>query len=136
MYGMHSDNGAHLHCGPGPLLLGANTLDGNDVYHQHDEDLGDIQETMLVGPIGGWPLQRSRMEASGHGQKTLCGAVERVDAHTVNKGFILNVEKDGRRDARGFDADDWPDMADEIWQKDVHSQFERSRNFVRMPVLC
>jgi len=44
-----------LHCGPSPLLLGANTLDRNDVYHQHDEDLGDIQETMLMGPMDGWP---------------------------------------------------------------------------------
>jgi len=35
--------------------LGANTLDRNDVYHQHDEDLGDIQETMLMGPMDGWP---------------------------------------------------------------------------------
>ena len=33
--------------GPGPHLMGANTLIGNDVYNHKDEDLGDIKEIML-----------------------------------------------------------------------------------------
>ena len=33
--------------GPGPGLMGANTLDGNDVYNRQDQDLGDIKEIML-----------------------------------------------------------------------------------------
>jgi hypothetical protein len=32
--------------GPGPELMGADTLNGNDVYNQKDEDLGDIKEIM------------------------------------------------------------------------------------------
>ena len=28
--------------GPGPQLMGADTLMGNDVYNSDDEDLGDI----------------------------------------------------------------------------------------------
>ena len=33
--------------GPGPRLMGANTLMGEDVYNHKDEDLGDIKEIML-----------------------------------------------------------------------------------------
>ena len=33
--------------GPGPRLMGADTLMGNDVYNRQDEDLGDIKEIML-----------------------------------------------------------------------------------------
>ena len=43
-YGMYSSNNGD---GPGPQLMGANTLIGNDVYSQNDEDLGDIKEIML-----------------------------------------------------------------------------------------
>ena len=43
-YGMYRSNNGD---GPGPQLMGANTLIGNDVYNQNDEDLGDIKEIML-----------------------------------------------------------------------------------------
>ena len=33
--------------GPGPHLMGANALTGNDVYNHKGEDLGDIKEFML-----------------------------------------------------------------------------------------
>ncbi len=33
--------------GPGPRLMGAETLIGNDVYNLQEEDLGDIEEIML-----------------------------------------------------------------------------------------
>ena len=33
--------------GPGPSLMGANTLLGNDVYNNDAEDLGDIKEFMI-----------------------------------------------------------------------------------------
>src|SRR5664279_5519617 len=43
-YGMYKGN---LHGGPGPRLMGAGTLIGNDVYNHKDEDVGDIKEIML-----------------------------------------------------------------------------------------
>ena len=38
---------AHNADGPGPALMGADTLLGNDVYNQDNEKLGDIKEFML-----------------------------------------------------------------------------------------
>lgn len=33
--------------GPGPHLMGAETLIGNDVYNKNSEDIGNIKEMML-----------------------------------------------------------------------------------------
>ncbi len=43
-YGMYRNENES---GPGPRLMGAETLIGNDVYNLQDEDLGDIKEIML-----------------------------------------------------------------------------------------
>jgi len=40
-----SDNNHYK--GPGPFLMGANTLIGNNVYNRQAESLGDIKEIML-----------------------------------------------------------------------------------------
>ena len=42
-FGMYASNVD----GPGPGLMGANTLLGNDVYNKEGEDLGDIKEFMV-----------------------------------------------------------------------------------------
>ena len=48
-YGIYKTS--HLHTngnqGPGPGLMGAETLLGNDVYNHRDEKVGDIKEIML-----------------------------------------------------------------------------------------
>ncbi|MDP3137793.1 MAG: PRC-barrel domain-containing protein, partial [Burkholderiaceae bacterium] len=51
-YGMYkmSDTrsaGPDTRHGPGPHLMGADTLVGNDVYNKDGEDLGDVKEIML-----------------------------------------------------------------------------------------
>ncbi len=42
-FGMYANSAA----GPGPALMGAGTLMGNDVYNKDGEDLGDIKELMI-----------------------------------------------------------------------------------------
>ena len=39
-YGIYKSK---THKGPGPRLMGADTLIGNDVYNRKGEDLGDIK---------------------------------------------------------------------------------------------
>lgn len=39
---------------------------------------------------------------------------------TVNKRFLLNVEKDGLESAAGFDKDQRPNVADPSWEKGIH----------------
>ena len=49
-YGMYKTNvitGPDMRHGPGPDLMGAETLVGSDVYNKNGDDLGDIKEIML-----------------------------------------------------------------------------------------
>ena len=110
--------------GPGPELMGADTLIGNDVYNHLDEDLGDIKEIMLDmrnGRIGYAVLSFGGF--LGMGEKLFAVPWNALTLDTENKCFRLNVEKARLKTAPGFDKDDWPDMADQRWVSEIHSYY-------------
>lgn len=128
-YGMYKSkaigaSGPDMRQGPGPELMGANTLIGNEVYNQQDENLGDIKEIMLhvrsgrvsyaVLSFGGF---------LGIGEKLFAVPWTALSLDTVNKRFVLNVEKDRLDSAPGFDKDQWPNMADPSWEKSIHNYY-------------
>ena len=116
-YGMYANNGS----GPGPELMGADTLMGNDVYNQDGEDLGDIKEFMIdmsSGRIAYAVLSFGGM--LGMGDKLFAVPWAALTLDTVNKRFTLNVPKEGLEEAPGFDKDSWPHMADKAWAGGVH----------------
>lgn len=120
-YGMYKgDTGT----GPGPELMGANTLVGNDVYNAAGDDLGDIKEIMLdmhsghvayaVLAFGGF---------MGVGDKLFAVPWSALTLDTVNKRFTLNVDKSRLEEAPGFDKDQWPNMADPAWARSIHDYY-------------
>ena len=118
-YGMYRD-----HKGPGPRLMGANTLEGNDVYNTADEDLGDIKEIMLDVPSGRIAYAvLSYGGFLGMGDKLFAVPWNALKLDTENKRFVLDVDKESLKDAPGFDKDDWPDIADATWVKKVHNYY-------------
>ncbi len=122
-YGIYKRNTGHAK-GPGPRLMGANTLIGNAVFNQKHEDLGEIKEIMLdtsTGEVcyavlcfGGF---------LGMGEKLFAVPWQALELDTLNKCFVLDVEKDRLKNAPGFDKDDWPDMADPSWVAKIHSYY-------------
>ena len=120
-YGMYSSNNGD---GPGPQLMGVNTLIGNDVYSQNNEDLGDIKEIMLdtvsgkvcyaVLSYGGF---------LGMGEKLFAVPWQALTLDTDNERFVLNVDSAKLDSAPGFDKDHWPNMADETWANSIHSYY-------------
>ena len=118
-YGMYSSNNGD---GPGPQLMGADTLIGNDVYNQNDEDLGDIKEIMLdtnTGKVSYAVLSYGGF--LGMGEKLFAVPWEALKLDTENKRFVLNVDSEKLESAPGFDKDNWPNMADEKWADRIHS---------------
>jgi sporulation protein YlmC with PRC-barrel domain len=108
--------------GPGPELMGADTLSGNDVYNQKDEDLGDIKEIMLnmrTGRISYAVLSYGGF--LGMGEKLFAVPWEALKLDTENKRFVLNVEKDRIESAPGFDKNNWPNMSDPVWAEGLHT---------------
>ena len=119
-YGMYKSYGK----GPGPRLMGADTLIGEDVYSHKDEDLGDIKEIMLDmnnGKVAYAVLAFGGV--MGMGGKLFAVPWNALKLDTGNKRFILNVDKERLESAPGFDKDDWPDMADPTWQTTIQSYY-------------
>jgi len=110
--------------GPGPRLMGADTLIGNDVYNRQDEDLGNIKEIMLdvrAGRISYAVLSYGGV--MGLGGKLFAVPWDALTLDTENKRFTLDVAKDRMDIAPGFDKDNWPNMSDQTWAKDIHTYY-------------
>ena len=107
--------------GPGPELMGADTLLGNDVYNDKGESLGEIREFMIdmvSGKIAYAVLSFGGL--LGMGGKLFAVPWSALTLDTLNKRFTLNVPKDTLKDAPGFDKDHWPAMSDQTWAAGVH----------------
>jgi sporulation protein YlmC with PRC-barrel domain len=118
-YGMYR---ANANDGPGPRLMGADTLVGNDVYNAQDENLGDVKEIMLdmsSGKVSYAVLSFGGI--LGMGEKLFAVPWSALTLDTVNKRFTLDVKKDTLDQAPGFDKDSWPDMADNQWANGIHA---------------
>ena len=95
-FGMYAGNGT----GPGPELMGANTLLGNDVYNKDGEDLGDIKEFMIDMASG--KLAYAVLSFGGllgMGDKLFAVPWAALALDTVNKRFTLNVLKEALKSA-------------------------------------
>jgi len=120
--GIYRDRDTDANDGPGPRLMGADTLLGEDVYNRQDESLGDIKEFML-------DMQSGRVAYAvlsfggvlGMGNKLFAVPWQALQLDTVNKRFILDVSKERLENAPGFDKDNWPDMAGSEFSNQVHT---------------
>ncbi len=110
--------------GPGPHLMGAETLIGNNVYNKQEENLGDIKEIMLDMRTG--RVSYAVLEFGGFlgmGSKLFAVPWSVLQLDTVNKRFVFNVSKESLENAPGFEKDNWPDMADPAWEKGIHDYY-------------
>ncbi|MBV5293669.1 MAG: PRC-barrel domain-containing protein [Curvibacter lanceolatus] len=116
-FGMYAKNAD----GPGPAIMGADTLLGNDVYNREGEKLGDIKEFMVVmatGQIDYAVLSFGGLLGLGDKLFAVPWAALSLDTH--NKRFTLNTPKDVLKNAPGFDKGHWPAIADKAWAGSIH----------------
>jgi sporulation protein YlmC with PRC-barrel domain len=115
--------------GPGPRLMGADTLMGEDVYNCPGEDLGDIKEFMIdmqSGQIAYAVLSFGGI--LGIGNKLFAVPWQALELDTSNKRFILDINKDRLENAPGFDQDRWPDMASTEFGSQIHGFYGTQQN--------
>jgi hypothetical protein len=111
--------------GPGPEIMGAGTLIGNDVYNAADENVGEIKEIMLdmrSGKVGYAVLSFGGF--IGLGGKLFAVPWRALKLDPQNKRFTLQVDKQRLQEAPGFDRDHWPNMADESWVREIHAYYQ------------
>jgi sporulation protein YlmC with PRC-barrel domain len=123
-YGMYVDHG---HKGPGPELMGANTLIGDHVHNLKNEHLGEIKEIMLDMRSG--KIAYAVMSSGGVlsiGEKLFAVPWEALKLDTANKRFTLDIAKERIESAPGFDTKNWPDMANAQWKSQIHTYYGTS----------
>ncbi len=117
-YGMYKN----VSSGPGPALMGADTLIGDDVYNSSGENLGSIKELMIEMATG--KINYAVLSFGGFlgvGDRLFAVPWQALKLDTENKRFILNASKEQLKNAPGFDKDHWPVMADTAWVTNVHN---------------
>jgi sporulation protein YlmC with PRC-barrel domain len=123
-YGNYVDQG---HQGPGPRLMGADTLIGDHIHNLKDEHLGTVKEIMLDMQTG--QVAYVVMASGGVltiGEKLFAIPWEALTLDTANHQMRLNIDKDRIENAPGFDKDHWPDMANQAWATEVHNYYGTS----------
>ena len=102
---------AQTHLKYQPNVLAADTLTGDKVVNHQKEDLGKIEHLMI-------DLADGRI---AYAVLSFGGAIpwSALKVDTVEKQFILNLDKELLKSAPGFDKDHWPNMADLNWANGV-----------------
>ena len=132
-YGIYKDA---ANPGPGPALMGADTLIGDNVVNADDDDLGEIKEIMLdmqTGQVAYAVLAFGGF--LGMGEKLFAVPWQALHLDTANKRFVLNVDKARLKSAPGFNKDAWPDMSDIQWANQVHTFYGTDPSRVGGPTM-
>lgn len=112
--------------GPGPEIMAASTLEGNDVFNSADEKLGTIQHIMIDVPRGRVAYAvLSRGGILGMGDKLFAIPWGALTLDTEQKRFILDVSAQRLEESEGFDKDSWPRMADSAWATRTHDYYNQ-----------
>ncbi len=112
------------HDGPGPRLMTADTLIGNQVVNHQGDALGEIEDIMLDVPNG--RVAYAVMVAGGFlgmGEKMFALPWSALTLDTTRKCFVLDADKQRIQNAPGFDRDHWPSQADRQWQAELHEYY-------------
>lgn len=110
--------------GPGPDVMDAKTLIGNDVVNATNENLGNVEAIML--DVGRGRVAYAVLAFGGFlglGEKLFAVPWRALTLDADRKCFVLDVAKDRLKNAPGFDQDRWPSMADERWATEVHDYY-------------
>jgi len=104
---------------------------GMDVRNRQDEDLGEIEDLMIdvnSGRIGYAVLSYGGV--LGVNEKLFAVPWQSLTVTPQGDQIVLGVEKDKLANAPGFDKNDWPDMNDLNWSKDVHAFYGSDPNWI------
>lgn len=115
--------------GPGPEIMAASTLEGDEVINGRAESLGKIKEIMIDVPSGRVAYAvLSSGGLLGIGDKLFAIPWAALTLDVDRKCFMLDVDAERLKAAPGFDKDHWPTMADFRWASEVHAYYGQ-RNY-------
>ncbi len=104
----------------------ASSIIGTDVVNAKGDDLGDIKEVVIDPRTG--RVAYAVVAFGGFltmGEKLFAIPFSSFKYDHVENEYVLDISKERLEAAPGFDADQWPSMADEKWNRDVYKYYER-----------
>jgi sporulation protein YlmC with PRC-barrel domain len=107
-----------------PRVLAADTLTGDKVVNLQNEDLGKIEHLMI--DLGTGRIAYAVLSFGGFlgmGDKLFAIPWSALTVDTLEKRFILQVDKELLKLAPGFDKEQWPNMADRAWGTQVFKYY-------------
>lgn len=111
--------------GPGPEVMAADTLEGDRVVNAAGETLGKIRDIMIDVPSGRVAYAVLSVGGlAGIGDKLFAIPWAALILDADNHCFVLNVDKEKLKNARGFDKDHWPSMADPRWASTIYEYYD------------
>lgn len=111
--------------GPGPRVMAADTLEGDNVLNDAGEKLGELVHIMIDVPTG--RVAYGVLSVGGFlgiGDKLFAIPWKALRLDTDHHGFRLSVSKERLEAAEGFDKDAWPTMADAQWADRLHKYYD------------
>ena len=104
----------------------ASSMIGTDVINPKGDDLGDIKEVVIDPSTG--KVAYAVVSFGGFlglGEKLFANPNSAFEYDVDQNKYVLDVTKERLEDAPGFDADNWPSMAEEKWNRDVYKYYDR-----------
>jgi len=104
----------------------ASNIIGTDVVNSNGDDLGDIKEVVIDPNTG--KVAYAVVSFGGFlsmGEKLFAIPFSALVYDEAENEYVLDVSKERLESAPGFDADNWPSMSDEKWNRDVYKYYER-----------
>lgn len=108
-------------------VLSAGTIKGDSVKNRADEDLGSINDLMIDLPSG--RVAYAVLSSGGFlgmGNKLFAIPWSSFTVDEDRKCLVLDVDKETLKNAPGFDKDNWPDMADQVWGEQVYNYYKQT----------
>jgi sporulation protein YlmC with PRC-barrel domain len=105
----------------------ASSIIGTDVVNPNGDNLGDVKEVVIDPHTG--RVAYAVVSFGGFlsmGEKLFAIPFSALDYDAEKNEYMLDVSKERLEAAPGFDADHWPEMSDEKWNRDVYKYYQRS----------
>jgi hypothetical protein len=105
-------------------VVSASTIVGTRVRNLSDDNLGNIEEVMVDSGTG--RVAYAVLSFGGFlgvGDKLFAVPWEALTYSDDFEGYRLNVDPELLEDAPGFDKDNWPNFADETWNRGIYTHY-------------
>ena len=102
-------------------ILSAATLSGFLVRNHSGDDLGCIEELMVIGATGA--IAFVVVSPCGSGGRLVAVPWAAMDLDLEQRVYLLDFDRDALVNAPSFDEEHWPDFNNEQWTDEIHGYY-------------